>query len=177
MHRDDLISQVRVRGRLHGRNEARRVIRAVLQAFRQLVPDDTYRQIAVQLPAEIAVGPAVPGDGRPLTREVARQLYVNEPNAAFLSRVVFEQLNAYCHGVTPASVADSLPAEVRALVSARADDPAHRFRRLFPAIGPSAAVLSLRATGPASDPAATEIRAVMPRPGGARARTTRAPSS
>jgi uncharacterized protein (DUF2267 family) len=162
MHRDDLISQVRVRARLHGRSEARRVLRAVLLAFRTEIPDETFRRIAAQLPAELHLGddPA-PAAGLPLVRAVAARLYVNEPNAAFLTRVVFEQLNAYCHGVTPASVAASLPAGLRPLVSARADDPAQRFRRLFPAIGPSATVLNLSRVTPA-EPAAAEPAAAEP---------------
>lgn len=163
MHRDDLVSQVRVQGRLHGRNEARRVIRGVLQALRPLIPDDAFRQITAQLPAEIGPIPAATGAG-PLVREAARLLYVDEPDAAFLSRIVFAQLNSWCHGLSPASVAAALPADARALVSARADDPAQRFRRLFPAIAPSAGVLSLRR--PAAP--APEIAAVIPPPAAAR---------
>jgi hypothetical protein len=54
---------------------------------------------------------------------------------------------------------------VRSLVSARTDDPAQRFRRLFPAIGPSAAVLSLRpepAAAPVAEPVEATITAVRP---------------
>ncbi|GGQ62786.1 DUF2267 domain-containing protein [Couchioplanes azureus] len=165
MHRDDLVSHVRARGRLHGRNEARRVIRTVLQACRQLVPDRTLQQVIVQLPAELApprVAPADDGAGRQhiagdacrtLIRSVAQGLHIDEPNAAFLSRVVFEQLNSYCRGVTPASLAPWAPAEVRPLLSARPDDPARRYRLLLPTLGSAGAVLGRRPAAPAITPA------------------------
>jgi uncharacterized protein (DUF2267 family) len=133
MHRDELVTQVRARARLHGRKEAGRVIRAVLLAFRPLVPDVTFQRFARQLPDEVRAPlaeqgpwaerePSVEnGTARAFVRQVARRLHIDEPNAAFLSRVVFEQLNDYCREVTPASVAASLPAELRPLISARAE--------------------------------------------------------
>jgi uncharacterized protein (DUF2267 family) len=156
MHRDDLVSQVRARARLHGRNEARQVIQAVLQAFRRLVPDTTFQQIVGQLPRELNAlcvgrdrgqGPASDTDDacRSLVRAIAQQLHVDEPNAAFYSRIVFEQLNTSCRGITPASLAQSLPAEVRPLIAACAEDPAWRYRDRFPVLGSSAALPSLRA--------------------------------
>ncbi|WP_143162686.1 DUF2267 domain-containing protein [Couchioplanes caeruleus] len=168
MHRDDLVSHVRARARLHGRNEARRVIRAVLQACRQFVPDRTFQQVNAQLPADVAAPgrehgdeqPSVDGDAcRTLIRSVARRLHVDEPNAAFLSRVVFEQLNNYCRGVTPASIAPSLPAEVRPLLAARSDDPARRYRLLLPTLGSAGAVLGGRAA-----PQGAALTAAVPPP-------------
>jgi uncharacterized protein (DUF2267 family) len=145
MHREDLVSQVRARARLHGRNQAGRVIRAVLQASRPLVPEPAFRQLVDQLPSDLADLPAH-GDASPsLIDSVARALHVDRPNAAFLARVVFEQLNSFCRGVTPATIAPSLPAEVRPLFTARADDPAQRYRSVFPAWGTTSAGLNLRA--------------------------------
>jgi uncharacterized protein (DUF2267 family) len=141
MHRDDLLTQIRIRARLYGRNHARRVVQAVMHALQRLLPEQAYSDLAGQLPAELGV--TSPGHrqlshshiietraAQRLIRDVADELHVTGPDAAFYTRVTLEQLNAYCHGVTPAQLAPSLPADVRPLLSARADDPTRRLRTL-----------------------------------------------
>ncbi|MFI5496739.1 DUF2267 domain-containing protein [Actinoplanes sp. NPDC051859] len=175
MYRNDLVHQVRTRARLHGPNEARRVIAVVLDTCRQFVPDRTVEEIVAQLPADLAaVRLAADGDGprhpagdalRALLSRVAQRLNVTEPDAAFLSRVVFAQLNRHCRGVTPASLCPLLPAELRALFSARGDDPAPRLRTHFPAFGAAALGVEPEATRPRSLPALTIGRSEVSRPG------------
>jgi uncharacterized protein (DUF2267 family) len=150
MHREDVLSEVQRRARLRGRNHARRVLHAVLGALREYVPEPVFQRLADQLPADAGApppgGPAVATGGcRDLIRDVARRLHVGEPDAAFYARVTFEQLNASCpHGTSPARIAPSLPADMRALVCARAHDPADRHRHVLRTLAPVVATLSLR---------------------------------
>jgi uncharacterized protein (DUF2267 family) len=161
MHRDDLLSQIRQRARLHGRNQARRVVQAVMQSLRTFVPETEFRSLVAQLPPDIDLTPVdtlPPGDnlddgtgaGRRLIRDIARRLHVSEPDAAFYTRVTFAQLNAYSRGDGPALIAGLLPAELRPLVSAQADDPALRHRNLIRTLGAAVPSLSLR--GPETAP-------------------------
>lgn len=140
MHRDDLLSQIRIRARLYGRNHARRVVQAVMHALQRLLPDQAYYDLARQLPADVGVTSS--GNrhlshshivetraARQLIRDVADELHVTGPDAAFYTRITLEQLNAFCRGVTPAQLAPSLPADVRPLLSARTDDATNRRRQ------------------------------------------------
>ncbi|MEU8610760.1 DUF2267 domain-containing protein [Actinoplanes sp. NPDC048791] len=149
MHRDDLVTEVRIRARLYGRNHARRVVRAVMHALRNVLPDPAYRGLAGQLPAEVRLGSTErrheTGSAQQLIREVADELHISEPDAAFYTRVTLEQLNAYCRGTTPAGLAASLPADLRPLLSARSEDPAHRHRHLVRRLGSAVTNLSLGA--------------------------------
>ena len=157
MHRDDLLSEIRTHARLHGRNHARHVVRAVLQALRDIVGEPAVRDLTEQLPPEArppASGSspsrdAATTDARAstrLVRDIARQLHVSEPDAAFYARITFEQLNDFCRGVTPAGLAAALPADLRPLLSARLHDPAERYRRHIRQLGGTVATLSLRST-------------------------------
>ncbi|GAA3951772.1 DUF2267 domain-containing protein [Actinoplanes auranticolor] len=154
MHRDDLLTEVRIRARLYGRNHAARVVRAVMHALRNVLPEPAYLGLVSQLPTEVAVTPAGRRDVRPdraalqLIREVADELHVSEPDAAFYTRTTLEQLNAFCRGTTPAQLAASLPADLRPLLSARADDPAQRHRHLVRTLSSSLATLSLKGPPP-----------------------------
>jgi uncharacterized protein (DUF2267 family) len=153
MHRDDLLSQVRVRARLRGRGHAQRVVEAVVQALQGLVPETVFHGLTAQLPFAVDRTPPpggvaddrTAGACRDLIRDVARRLHVDEPDAAFYARITFEQLNAFCRGTTPARIAPSLPADLRPLLSARADEPAHRSLRRLQTLGSAVATLSLRA--------------------------------
>ena len=165
MHRDDLLSQVRIRARLHGRGPARRVVEAVVQSLQDLVPETALRGLTAQLPFEVRLrsshrgdaGDSGAGASRKLIRDVARRLHVDEPDAAFYARITFEQLNAFCHGITPARLAPSLPVDLRPLLSARATEPAPGFRRRLATLGSAVGTLSLRAD--VTEPSA-EVRAV-----------------
>jgi uncharacterized protein (DUF2267 family) len=152
MHRDDPLSQVRIHARLHGRGQARRVVRAVLHALQQIVPEEPFHGLVGQLPADLALesrGHRPTGSRHQFIREIADELHVHRTDAAFYARVTFEQLNAYCRGVTPAGLAASLPADLRPLLSARADNPADRHQRLVRALGSAVTTLSLRTGAPA----------------------------
>jgi uncharacterized protein (DUF2267 family) len=148
------------------------VLQAVLAALREHVDEAVFQRLAGQLPAEAAVtpterlaaGPAA-GGCRGLIRDVARRLHVGEPDAAFYARVTFEQLNAFCRGTSPARIAPSLPADMRALLSARADDPAHRHRQVLRTLTPALATLNLRGgTVPAAPTPGEALATVDARP-------------
>jgi uncharacterized protein (DUF2267 family) len=177
MHRDDLLSQVRISARLYGRNQARRVVQAVLRALREHVPEAAFRNLTAELPAGVevpAAGRSEPVTGataaRRLIRDVAQQLHIDEPNAAFYARITFAQLNAFCRGTTPAQLAARLPADLRPLLSARAEDPAQQHRQLFEAWGSAVTALSLRSPAGATE-LTDSIAASVP----SRAQRARAP--
>jgi uncharacterized protein (DUF2267 family) len=177
MHRDDLLSQVRISARLHGRNQARRVVQAVLRALREHVPETAFRDLVAELPAEVEVTPSGSGEpvsgtsaARRLIRDVARQLHIDEPNAAFYARTTFAQLNVFCRGTTPAQLAARLPADLRPLLSARPEDPAQRQRQLIEAWGAAVTALSLRTPA-----VATELTDSIPATVPSRAHRAKAP--
>jgi uncharacterized protein (DUF2267 family) len=154
MHRDDLLTQIRIRARLYGRNHARRVVQAVMHALRKFLPETAYHGLAVQLPADVGVtspdrrhashSPTVETSAsHQFIRDIADELHVTGPDAAFYTRITFEQLNAFCRGITPAQLAESLPADLRPLLSARADAVAHR-HRLMRLLGSAVTTLSLK---------------------------------
>jgi uncharacterized protein (DUF2267 family) len=151
MHRDDPLTQVRIRARLHGRRHAIRVVRAVLRPLRGVIPEAAHQGLIRQLPADLALGISDRGSSgetgscRELIRTIAQELHVHEPDAAFYARVTFEQLNAFCRGVTPAGLAASVPTDLRPLLSARADNAADRHRHLIPRLGAAVTTLDLRA--------------------------------
>jgi uncharacterized protein (DUF2267 family) len=173
MHRDDLLSQVRIRARLRGPNHARRVVQAVLLALRDFVPEPELHALTGQLPADVSAlpagtGPSGSGPGtvsarRVLIRDIARRLNENEPNAAFYARVTFEQLNAFCVGTTPARLAHAVPADLRPLLSARTHEPAHRdlARTMGPTFtlrSPARQVIARTVAAPAKDAVVKVIR-------------------
>lgn len=126
MHRDDLLTGIRIKARLHGRREALRVLHTVLDALAATAPPGPMRELRAQVPppAGTAGRSGLPGD---LIGSVARALGVEKPEAAFLTRQVFGQLNVWCHGVTPADLAADLPAALTGLVTARPEsaDPVY----------------------------------------------------
>ncbi|BCJ50143.1 hypothetical protein Asp14428_16180 [Actinoplanes sp. NBRC 14428] len=167
MHRDDLLSHVRTRARLHGRGHAQRVVEAVVHGLRGVVPEASWRGLTAQLPFAVgaAVARAEPVGGgacRALIRDVARRLNVAEPDAAFYARVTFEQLNAFCQGITPARLAASAPADLRPLLSARAEESAHRSRRRLATLGTPVSALTLRTH--LATPRTVTVRADSKRP-------------
>ena len=163
MHRDDPLTQIRLRARLHGRKHALRVVRAVLHPLRGLVGEAAFQSLIRQLPPDLGhvATDRRPGDeigSRPqFIRAVAEELHIHDPDAAFYARVTFEQLNAFCRGVTPARLASSLPADLGPLLSASADGAADRHRRRIHLLGSAIATLDLSAPAPAraeAEPAA-----------------------
>jgi uncharacterized protein (DUF2267 family) len=175
MHRDDLLTQVRIRARLHGRSHARRVVRAVMHALHRHVPEPAFRGLAAQLPADIGAlsadrhhvsrsRPTGTSACRRLIRDVADELHIDELNAVFFIRVTLAQLNVFCRGVAPAQLAASLPVDLRPLLTALPDDPAHRYRHLVQEWSSAVTTLSLQ------DPAPAPARRAV-RPGVASGRT------
>ncbi len=113
---------VQQRARLHGPNETRRAVRAVVGALADVLPPTVYQRLAVQLPAAIRAGLPAPGTPvascRDFLTRIGTGLFVDGPNAAFLARVVLEQLNAAGHPHVPASAAAYAPADLRPLLTA-----------------------------------------------------------
>jgi hypothetical protein len=171
MDRPDLLSRVQRRGRLYGRNESRRVIRAVIDILVEAVPVPQARRLAMRVATETGGGlpdAALSDDGphntecdcRAFITAVAQRLFTDEPNAAFLSRVVFGELNAAPHGITPAALTPSAPLDLRALLSAEA------------------ATESARPSGPTDLDQSVASKSVTPRrPSGATAPARRACTS
>lgn len=133
MHRDNVVSRVRVRARLHGRNETHRAVRAVLAVLASVAPPEAFRALTAALPAELL--PSSPWTGAAATSRqfvagVAGCLYLDEPSAAFLCRVVFEELNAALPASGPTRIAAGLPADLRPLLTARPPADDHHRRML-----------------------------------------------
>jgi hypothetical protein len=131
MSRPDLLSRVQHRGRLYGRNESRRVVRAVIDTLLDAVPLPLSRRLAMRVSTETGAGlprSALSDDGpdgsgcdcRAFVAAAARRLFTDEPNAAFLARIVFGELNAARHGITPAALALSAAPDLRPLLRAEA---------------------------------------------------------
>jgi uncharacterized protein (DUF2267 family) len=134
MYRDDLVSQVRASARLCGPNEARRAVAAVLSAL----PAALSGPLLSQLPGLPDFPPvkAPLADTASLVATVAARLHIDEPNAAFLCRVVFAHLNTAPHGITPARLAHLAPPEIRSMLCARPEDPAARILARLGALRP-----------------------------------------
>jgi hypothetical protein len=127
MDRPDLLSRVQQRARLHGPNESRRAIRAVVDALVEAVPVAHSRRLAMRVATETGAGlPAAAltdhsgrsGGCHTFIAEIAQRLFIDEPNAAFLARVVFGELNSAGHGITPAAVSSLAPPDLRPLLGA-----------------------------------------------------------
>jgi uncharacterized protein (DUF2267 family) len=112
---------------LHGPNETRRAVRAVVGTLGDVLPPPIFPRLVVHLPGAIRIG--LPSSGIPvfssrdfITR-IGDRLLVDDPNAAFLARIVLEQLNAVRHGHTPSHFAHLAPSDLRPLL--RAMPPTH----------------------------------------------------
>jgi uncharacterized protein DUF2267 len=136
VYRDDLVSQIRAEARLRGRREAGRALAAVLAELCLLVPDTVARELAARMPADLPPAPTgVPATSAGLVSRVAARLIIDEPDAAFLCRVVFAELNAAPVGPAPAGLAPLVPAGLRPLLRARRDDPARLSRQILARFG------------------------------------------
>jgi uncharacterized protein (DUF2267 family) len=166
MQRDNPLTQIRIRAHLYGRSQAGHVISAVLEALRPHVPEPTFRDLVNQLPADIQVptsardSAVTTGGCDDFVADIGRRLHIGTTDAVFYARVTFEQLNAYCRGVSPATIAPSLPSDMRALLTARAEDPSLRSRLLLRTLGSAAATLSLGAPVPGDQPVEVALEAV-----------------
>jgi uncharacterized protein (DUF2267 family) len=146
MNRENLLLRIEQRARLHGPNETRRAVCATLEALGGILPPPVLHPLLTAVPAEIRQH--LPAAQVPKIRccrdfitVIAGRLQIEAPDAAFLARVVFEQLNDPAYEVTPAAVAHLTPADLRPLLSAR--DPELLTRH--PATDPSPRVPELGA--------------------------------
>jgi uncharacterized protein (DUF2267 family) len=123
----DVLAIVQERGRLHGPNETRRAVRAVVGVLADALPPPIFQRLVAHLPGTVRIG--LPHSGVPVSScrdfitRIGDRLLVDDPNAAFLARIVLEELNAVRHGHTPAQFAHLAPADMRPLLKASA--PAH----------------------------------------------------
>lgn len=129
MQHDEFIGQVQHRARLASRGEAERACRATLETLGERIPEGLADNLAAQLPQEIGehlrrtevFGGAGSGerfDRRDFIERVAARGHVKESEAAFLTRTVFEVVDEATQGSVMAKIHDSLPADVRALITA-----------------------------------------------------------
>ncbi|MFI6076509.1 DUF2267 domain-containing protein [Actinoplanes sp. NPDC051343] len=178
MNDEDLLARVQHRGRLHGRNEARRAVCAVVEALGEFLSPRAFHLLTDQLPDPVrhlvrdsASSVMARPDARTFLAGIAARLLMEGPDAAFTTRIILEELNATGRVITPARFAHLVEADLRPLLCARrapitADEtnpaprriirvsPAHIRPPAAPATGP-AAPAATSATRPAIAPAAT----------------------
>ncbi|BCJ40019.1 hypothetical protein GCM10010168_28770 [Actinoplanes ianthinogenes] len=131
MNHDDLLIRIQRNGRLHGRNESRRVTTTVLGVLSELLPAPAYRRLTAALPEELRQRLPIPEPGgiieildvRRFLSRVTERLYADSADAAFLARVVLSELNATDQGVRPAQLAHLVPADLRPLFRSRPAQP------------------------------------------------------
>jgi hypothetical protein len=130
MDRESLLVRIEQRARLHGPNETRRAVGATLEALGAVLPQPIVHRLLMRIPADVRHQlPAGSGlasaprdeveNCRDFIGLIGRRLHIDEPDAAFLARVIFEQLNRPSRGLTPAGVAHLAPGDLRPLLTAR----------------------------------------------------------
>ncbi|TYB41951.1 DUF2267 domain-containing protein [Actinomadura chibensis] len=129
MRHEAFIGQVQDRARLSGHGEAERATRAVLETLGERIPEGLADNLAAQLPHEIGehlrrtevYGGAGSGerfDRHDFIERVAARSGTDEPRSAYLARVVLEVTDEATQGGITRKVRDSLPADIRSLVTA-----------------------------------------------------------
>jgi hypothetical protein len=172
---EDLLARVQQRGRLHGLNESRRAVCAVVEALGEFLSPRAFHLLIEQLPDDVRhrvrrseVSVLAP-TSRAFLAGIAARLFQDGPDATFTARIVLEELNATGRVITPARFAHLVAADLRPLLCARRapvtadlDNPAPR--RLI-RVGPAPARLAApaRPATPAR-PAATARPATPGRP-------------
>jgi uncharacterized protein (DUF2267 family) len=119
---EDLLARVQYRGRLHGRNESRRAVRAVAEAVGEFLSPRAFHLLAEQLPGPVRHHPSpvpVVPTSRTFLARIAQRLHMDGPDAAFTARIVLEELNATGRVITPARFAHLVAADLRPLLCAR----------------------------------------------------------
>jgi uncharacterized protein (DUF2267 family) len=133
MQHDEFIGQVQNRARLSSRGDAERACRATLETLAERVPEGLADNLAAQLPHEIGEHLrrteifAGAGTGERFSRQdfiarVAQRAGVREQQAAYLIRTVTEVMDEATQGGVVGKVAESLPADIRQLVTAGSTD-------------------------------------------------------
>jgi hypothetical protein len=133
----DLLTRIAERARLHGPNETRRTVCATLEALTGVLPPLVLHPLLITIPdgirRELPVGRAPRlRNCREFITAIAGRLHVEEPEAAFRARIIFEQLNDQPYGLTPASVAHLTPRDMRPLLTAR--DPSRPVAAVTPRV-------------------------------------------
>jgi uncharacterized protein (DUF2267 family) len=127
MQHDEFIGQVQHRAHLDSRGAAERATRATLETLGERIPDGLAGNLAAQLPIEIgehltrtaplAAGPTGERfDRQEFIRRVAKNETVDEPDAAYHARVVFEMVSEATTGGVVDKVYQSLPDDVSGLL-------------------------------------------------------------
>ncbi len=127
MEQHDLLARIQESGRLHGRNESRRVTATVLGVLSELLPVTAYRRLIVNVPEDLRRALPAPEtnriveivDCRRFLARVGDRLYTDGGDAAFLARVVLSELNSGERGVSPAALAHLVPMDLRPLFRSR----------------------------------------------------------
>jgi hypothetical protein len=101
MDRPDLVARVQQRGRLAMR-----------------VATETGAGLAESAFSDHEAGGGAAGC-RSFIVAISRRLFIDPPEAAFLARVVFGELNAAGHGITPAAVSPLAPPDLRPLLNSK----------------------------------------------------------
>jgi hypothetical protein len=112
---------------LHGRNESRRAVCAVVEALGEFLSARAFHLLAEPLSDDIrrrlrrpdAPTTATTPTCRSFLTTIGTRLFVEGPDAAFTARVVLEELNATGRVITPARFAHLVAADLRPLLCAR----------------------------------------------------------
>jgi uncharacterized protein (DUF2267 family) len=126
MQHDEFVGQVQARARLADTGRAESAIRATLETLGERIPEGLAENLAAQLPREIgehlrrtvAFGGTGTGerfDRNEFIRRVAERAGMDEPQAVFAARVVFELVDEATQGGIMQRVRDALPADLAEL--------------------------------------------------------------
>ncbi|WP_244876499.1 DUF2267 domain-containing protein [Winogradskya consettensis] len=120
----DVLARIQERARLHGPNETRRAVGAILASLADILPRHVFHQLTATFPDDLhPTGPLPPVAVAPgrnaFVSRLAAHLLIDEPDAAFLARVIFEQWNAAARTLSPATIAYLAPAGLRPLLRAQ----------------------------------------------------------
>ena len=129
MQHDEFIGQVQQRARQSSRGDAERASRATLETLGERIPEGLADNLAAQLPHEIGehlrrteihggAGTGERFDRGDFIERVASRAGVDEPQAAYLARVVVEVVDEATEGAVMPKIRDSLPPDIRSLISA-----------------------------------------------------------
>ncbi|WP_203843114.1 DUF2267 domain-containing protein [Winogradskya humida] len=178
----DVLVRIQKRARLHGPNETRRAISAILETLGDILPHHVLDQLAANFPDDLRPtshmppATAVPPGRNTFISRLATRLLIDEPDAAFLARVIFEQWNAAARTHTPATIAHLAPADLRPLLRAQTS-PARPSTPQTPLAQASPAQASLVQASPAQISfAEVELSAELAQAASLPALTTQAPS-
>ncbi|MDF5751737.1 DUF2267 domain-containing protein [Spongiactinospora sp. TRM90649] len=125
MRHDEFIGQVQARARLAGPGQAERASRATLETLGERISEGLADKLAAQLPHEIGenlrrtdMGTGEHFGRHEFVHRVAERAGVDDAQAAYLARVVFEVTGEATEGRIMDKVRGCLSQELRGLVTA-----------------------------------------------------------